>query len=97
MCAHPPDPDRVHMANQRRADEGQHPEGYEIRVRGALGPTVRHAFPDLRVYRHGEDTLLSGSLPDQSALYGVIHQLEALGVELLDIHRHPVCTAPRPR
>ena len=30
-----------------------------------------------------------GSLPDQCALYGVIHQLEALGLQLLDIRRLP--------
>jgi hypothetical protein len=32
---------------------------------------------------------LTGSLPDQSALYGVIHQLEALGLQLLEIRRLP--------
>jgi hypothetical protein len=35
--------------------------------------------------RSGQETLLTGSLPDQSALYGVIHQLEALGLQLLEI------------
>jgi predicted AlkP superfamily pyrophosphatase or phosphodiesterase len=35
----------------------------------------------------GHDTLLTGSLPDQSALYGVINQLEALGLQLLEIRR----------
>jgi hypothetical protein len=34
--------------------------------------------------RSGQETLLTGSLPDQSALYGVIHQLEALGLQLLE-------------
>jgi hypothetical protein len=43
------------------------------------------AFPTLTVRRRGQDTILSGSLPDQSALYGVIHQLEALGLQLLEI------------
>ena len=33
--------------------------------------------------------MLSGSLPDQSALYGVIHELEALGLELLEIRSLP--------
>jgi LuxR family maltose regulon positive regulatory protein len=43
------------------------------------------AFPSLSASRSGEDTLLTGSLPDHSALYGVIHQLEALGLQLLEI------------
>ena len=39
------------------------------------------AFATLAESRSGQDTLLVGSLPDQSALYGVIHQLEALGLQ----------------
>jgi hypothetical protein len=45
------------------------------------------AFPTLAASRTGQDTLLTGSLADQSALYGVIDQLEALGLELLEIRR----------
>jgi hypothetical protein len=60
---------------------------YEIRVRGPVGPTIMQAFPTLTATRSGHDTLLTGSLPDQSALYGVINQLEALGLQLLEIRR----------
>jgi epsilon-lactone hydrolase len=49
---------------------------------------MMQAFPTLVVSRSGQDTLLIGLLPDQCALYGVIHQLEALGLQLLEI-RHP--------
>lgn len=62
-------------------------EDFEIRVRGAIGPTIMQAFPTLTATRSGPDTLLAGPLPDQSALYGVIHQLEALGLQLLEIRR----------
>jgi hypothetical protein len=62
---------------------------YEIRVRGPLGPTIMQAFPTLSASRSGHDTLLIGSLPDQCALYGVIYQLDALGLELLEIRRRP--------
>jgi hypothetical protein len=48
---------------------------------------MMHAFPTLAASRSGQDTLLSGSLPDSCALYGVIHQLEALGLQLLEIRR----------
>jgi monoterpene epsilon-lactone hydrolase len=58
---------------------------YEIRVRGAIGPTLLGAFPELRARRAGPDTLLSGPLADPSALYGVIHQIEALALELLEV------------
>jgi hypothetical protein len=62
---------------------------FEIRVRGPMGPTVMQAFPTLTMSRSVQDTLLTGSLPDQSALYAVIHQLEALGLQLLEIRRLP--------
>ena len=73
--------DRV--PDKSRATGG--PQCYEIRVRGPIGQTIMQAFPTLTASRSGHDTLLIGSLPDQSALYGVIHQLEALGLQLLDV------------
>ena len=61
------------------------PGGYEIRIRGAIGPTILGAFPTLSARLVGRDTLLWGQLPDQAALYGVLHQLEALGLELVEV------------
>jgi hypothetical protein len=75
------------MAANNSAIGGCEPPRYEIRVRGPIGPTVMQAFPTFTASRSGHDTLLTGSIPDQSALYGVIHQLEALGLQLLEIHR----------
>ena len=89
MCAHPLDADPERMAAKQRATGGSEPRRYEIRVRGPLGPTMMQAFPTLSATRSGQDTLLIGSLPDQSAVYGVIHQLEALGLQLLEIRRPP--------
>jgi hypothetical protein len=70
---------------------GQHdprpPMTHEIRVRGRLGRTMRAAFPGLRAETHGEDTLLTGTLPDQPALFGVLARIEALGLELLEVRR----------
>lgn len=58
---------------------------YEIRIRGVIGRTLLEAFPELRARRSGPDTVLSGRLADQSALYGAIHQIEALALELLEV------------
>ena len=74
------------MATNKSATGGCEPRRYEIRLRGPIGPTIMQAFPTLTATRSGRDTLLTGSIPDQSALYGVIHQLEALGLQLLEIH-----------
>lgn len=77
------------MPAEERATLGDGPRRYEIRVRGPIGPTVMQAFPTLAATGRGQDTLLTGWLPDQSALYGVIHQLEALGLQLLEIRCRP--------
>jgi hypothetical protein len=60
---------------------------YQIIVRGHLGETMLAAFPALRARRSGADTVLTGALPDQAALYGVLAEIEALGLELLEVHR----------
>ena len=65
------------------------PHRYRIRVRGRLGPTMRCAFPALQARASGGDTVLTGPLPDRAALYGVLAQLEALGLELLEVRRLP--------
>jgi hypothetical protein len=68
-------------------DETTGSVGYEIRVRGVLGDTLRGAFLDLRAQRHGTETVLTGPLTDQAALYGLLAQIEALGLELLEVRR----------
>jgi hypothetical protein len=48
---------------------------------------MRAAFPDLDAGAQGEDTVLTGTLADQAALYGVLAHIEALGLELLEVRR----------
>jgi hypothetical protein len=60
---------------------------YEIRVRGLLDGMLLGAFPDLHAQAHGTETVLSGPLADQAALYGLLAQIEALGLELLEVRR----------
>jgi hypothetical protein len=69
------------------------PVRYQIRVRGQLGRTMRAAFPGLRTEAQGEDTLLAGVLVDQAALHGVLTQIEALGLELVEVRRLPAETS----
>ena len=73
------------------------PQRYEIRVRGHLGATMLSAFPALQAELRGGDTLLRGVLRDQSALHGVLAQIEALGLELLELRRLPVAQQPAKR
>ena len=60
------------------------PARYTIRIHGHLGATVLSAFPALAPQRHGADTVLTGLL-DRSALYGVLAEVEALGLDLVEI------------
>ena len=68
-------------------DEATRSVCYEIRVRGRLGGMLLGAFPDLHAQAHGTETVLTGPLADQAALYGVLAEIEALGLELLEVRR----------
>jgi len=67
--------------------ERQPPVWYEFRIRGHLGPATLRGFPALRAETQGQDTLLRGAVADQAALHGVLAQVEALGLELLELRR----------
>ena len=60
---------------------------YQVRVRGRLGQIVRSAFPALEARVEGGNTVLTGMLADQAALYGVLAEAEALGLELIEVRR----------
>jgi hypothetical protein len=75
------------MHDQARPDGAADPAPYEIRVRGHLSETLLAAFPGLHAEARGADTVLSAHLRDQAALYGVLAQIETLGLELLEVRR----------
>ncbi len=62
------------------------PAPYMIRVNGHLGATVLSAFPALAPEHRGARTVLTGLL-DRSALFGVLAEIEALGLDLLEIQK----------
>ena len=62
------------------------PVRYAIRIHGHLGATVLSAFPALGSRRQGADTVLTGLL-DRSALYGVLAEIEALGLDLIEVRQ----------
>jgi hypothetical protein len=72
------------------------PHRYQIRVGGRLGQMIRSAFPGLQARAEGGDTVLTGVLADQAALYGVLAEAEALGLELIEVRRLPRCEPREP-
>ena len=62
------------------------PALYAIRIKGQLGATGLSAFPALVPQHHGAHTVLTGLL-DRSALYGVLAEIEALGLDLVEVRQ----------
>ena len=60
---------------------------YTIRIKGTLGPTVLSAFPSMACELKRGETTLTGLLEDRSAVFGVLAQIEALGLELLELRQ----------
>ena len=77
---------RRHLAAADHGPMGPESARYTIRINGHLGATVLSAFPALASRRHGAHTVLTGRL-DRSALYGVLAEIEALGLELLELRQ----------
>jgi hypothetical protein len=87
---------RVHLPALDDGVMDPAPVLYAIRIRGHLGATVLSAFPALAPQHHGADTVLTGLL-DRSALYGVLAEIEALGLDLVEIRQlTPPCRSPEP-
>jgi hypothetical protein len=58
---------------------------YTIRIKGRLGATALSAFPSMVSELKDDETVLTGLLEDRSALFGVLAQIEALGLDLLEL------------
>ena len=71
------------MAN--KLDE---PMVYQIRVKGHLGPQWSEWFGGLSItLEDNGDTLLTGPVVDQAALYGLLRKVRDLGMPLISAIR----------
>jgi hypothetical protein len=72
------------------------PARYIIRINGHLGATLLSAFPAMAARPDGQCTVLTGLL-DRSALYGVLAEIEALSLDLLEVRQLAAgCEPPEP-
>lgn len=70
-----------------RSDPGQ-PVVYQIRLGGRLGPQWTDWFGGLTIsLAENGDTLLTGPVVDQAALYGLLKKVRDLGMPLLSVNR----------
>ena len=60
---------------------------YFVRVQGCLPDYRVHWFDDLVITWDGQDTLLTGTLPDAPAVYGLLEKLRDLGMVLSSLQR----------
>ena len=77
---------RSHLASAEYAHVNHVSDLYSIRISGQLGPIALSAFPSMVSQVKGRDRLLMGIL-DRSALYGVLAQIEALALDLVELRR----------
>jgi hypothetical protein len=65
------------------------PARYEVRVEGVLHGSWSEWFEGLQIQNQGADTVLSGVLPDQPALHGILDKVRDLGLSLIAVRRLP--------
>jgi hypothetical protein len=82
----------AHLQRCHDTAMGTEPGLYCIRLSGHLGPTALSAFPAMVHHRDGRETVLTGLLEDRSAVFGLLGQVEALGLDLIEIRQ----VRPRP-
>jgi hypothetical protein len=59
---------------------------YELSFKGAASDTLAGAFEGCDVTTNRGVTTVRSGVPDQAALQGLIERVNALGLELLDVH-----------
>ena len=65
------------------------PARYEVRVEGVMDGRWSEWFQGLRIENQDGETILSGTLPDQPALHGILDKVRDLGLTIITVRRLP--------
>jgi hypothetical protein len=66
------------------------PTFYQIRVTGHLEESWAVWFEGLTIANQKDgEAMLSGSLPDQAALHGILNRISSLGLKLISVNAVP--------
>jgi len=58
----------------------------KIQIKGILDPSWADWFGEMEIQLgHSGDTILTGNLPDKSAVYGVVSRLSSIGITLISL------------
>ena len=63
------------------------PSRYEFRIRGRVGERLLAGFAGFDAEIEPVETVLRGDVADQAALHGVLEQIQALGLELVELRQ----------
>jgi hypothetical protein len=62
---------------------------YRLRVAGTIPPELFPELSELSITAEPPETVLCGSVSDQSALFGLIARMHGLGLHLIEVRRLP--------
>jgi hypothetical protein len=66
------------------------PAVYQIQIEGQLGCEWTEWFGDMTITQDDGETLLTGPVIDQAALFGLLKKVRDLGMSLVSVNRvHP--------
>jgi len=70
------------MSNGHEFDQ---PTAYQIRLKGSLDSSWSDWFDGFTITVQGDETLLAGIVPDQSALHGILAKINDLGLSIISV------------
>jgi hypothetical protein len=72
------------MSNGHEFDQ---PTAYQIRLKGTLDSSWSDWFDGFNITMEGDETILVGVVPDQSALHGMLAKINDLGLPIVSVEK----------